>query len=94
MRPPLHTHSTLARVLELTCWTVCHRSLCGHIFESKNISHSVVESAGCASDRRRGRGGRAKPPRAVAAALCLPHARRVVVRRASRLRMHFVVAHV
>ena len=41
----------------LTCWTVCHRSLCGRIFESKNISCSVVESAGCASDRRRGRGG-------------------------------------
>ena len=41
----------------LTRWTVCHRSLCGRIFESKNISCSVVESAGCASDRRRGRGG-------------------------------------
>jgi hypothetical protein len=49
--PPLQACSML------TCWTVCHRSLCGRIFESKNISCSVVESAGCASDRRRGRGG-------------------------------------
>jgi len=49
--PSLHACSMLTR------WPFCHRSLCGRIFESKIISHSGAESAGRASDRRRGRGG-------------------------------------
>jgi hypothetical protein len=38
----------------LTRWPLCRRSLLGRIFESNDISHSAVESARRACDRRRG----------------------------------------
>ena len=96
MALPLHTHSTLARLCSmLTRWTLCRRSLLGRILESNDILHIGVESARRACDPRLGRGGgRAQRPRAVAAVVCFGGALRVLVRRASRLRMHFVVAHV
>ena len=56
MRPPLHTHSIPARLLELTRCTLCHRSVLGRIWESKNFSHIGVDSAGRACDPRRVRG--------------------------------------
>ena len=39
----------------LTCLPLCHRSLLGRIFESKNISHIGVDSARRACHLRRGR---------------------------------------
>ena len=47
--PPLHACSML------TCLLLCHRSLLGRIFESKNISHIGVDSARRACHLRRGR---------------------------------------
>jgi hypothetical protein len=47
--PPLHACSML------TCLPLCHRSLLGRIFESKNISHIGVDSARRACHLRRGR---------------------------------------
>ena len=48
--PPLHACSML------TCLPLCHRSVLGRIWESKNISHIGVDSVGRACDPRRGRG--------------------------------------
>ena len=53
---PLHTHSTLARLLDADRLPLCHRSVLGRIVESKNFSHTDVDSAGRACDPRRGRG--------------------------------------
>ena len=47
--PPLHACSML------TCLLLCHRSLLGRIFESKNISHIGVDRARRACHLRRGR---------------------------------------
>ena len=82
----------------LTCCSACRRTMRGRIFESKNISHIGVDSARRACHLRR---GRARAREAVARGL----GRSVLCRvlcvsssgaqdRASRLRMHFVVAHV
>ena len=48
--PPLHACSMQ------TCLPLCHRSVLGRIWESKNFSHIGVDSAGRACDPRRGRG--------------------------------------
>ena len=53
---PSHTHSTLARLLDADRLPLCHRSVLGRIFESKNMSHTDVDSAVRACDLRRGRG--------------------------------------
>jgi hypothetical protein len=85
---PLHACSMLIR------WTLCHRSLCGRIWESKNISHIDVESSSRACDRRRGWARTRKAvARSCGRSVSRPCSARVVVRRASRLCMHFVVAH-
>ena len=63
MRPPLHTHSTLARLLDADRMPLCRRSMLGRILESKHISHIDVESASRACDPRRGR-ARARSARA------------------------------
>jgi hypothetical protein len=86
MRPPLHSPCTFARLLDADRMPLCRRPLLGRIFESKHISHSAVESARRACDRRRGR-ARAREALARGCARCVPFGRAlyVVVRRASRL---------
>jgi hypothetical protein len=56
MSPRLHTHCTLARLLDADRMPLCRRSMLGRIFESKHISHIDVESASRACDPPRGRG--------------------------------------
>jgi hypothetical protein len=55
LRPPLHTISFLASLLDADRLPLCLRSVLGRIWESKNFSQIDVESASRACDRRRGR---------------------------------------
>ena len=56
MRPPLHTHSTLACLLDADpLWTLCRRSLLGRILESNDILHTGVGSKSRAYARCRDR---------------------------------------
>ena len=53
------------------CLPLCHRSVLGRIWESKNFSHTDVDSAGRACDPRRGRGRARSRPLCAFAVLCV-----------------------
>ena len=70
MRSRLHSPCTFKRPLDADRMPLCRRPLLGRIFESKDISHSAVESARRACDRRRGR-ARAREALARGCARCV-----------------------
>ena len=96
MRPRLHTHSIPACLPSmLTRMPLCRRSLCGRIWESNIIPHIVVGSASRSCGHCRGRARvRRVLARGCGCCVLLCGALRVLVWRASRLCMYFVVAHV
>ena len=94
MRPRLHTHYTLARVLDADLLAALSQvSARAHLGVQEHLAHRRGQR-GTRVRSAPGSGACARSGRARSRPLCFCRALRVLVWRASRLCMYFVVAHV